>query len=132
MIHGHAEVIHGWDQLTDGASEAALSAILKPCGGTSIAAALKDAAQELHQRHERDRFIFLMTDGAVSHTDRADVVKRLTRLSHENIRVVPFGLGSDSEEITKIFPDAELVPEACEFPAALSKSLLRVLGEAAA
>ncbi len=132
MFNVHAEVIHGWDQLADSASQAALSAVLKPCGGTSIAAALKNANQELTLRHERDRFVFLMTDGAVSQKDREDVVKRLTRFSQENIRVVPFGLGTDSEEITKIFPEAELVPEASEFPMALSKSLLRVLGEVAA
>ena len=132
MFNVHAEVIHGWDQLADSASEAALSAILKPCGGTSIAAALKNADQELSERHERDRFVFLMTDGAVSNKDREDVLKRLTRLSQEKIRVVPFGLGADSEEIAKIFPEAEWVLEACEFPMALSKSLLRVLGEVAA
>ena len=132
MFNVHAEVIHGWDQLADSASQAALSAVLKPCCGTSIAAALKNANQELTLRHERDRFVFLMTDGAVSQKDREDVVKRLTRFSQENIRVVPFGLGTDSEEITKIFPEAELVPEASEFPMALSKSLLRVLGEVAA
>ena len=132
MFNVHAEVIHGWDPLPDSASQAALSAVLKPCGGTSIAEALKNANQELTLRHERARFVFLMTDGAVSQKDRDDVVKRLTRFSQENIRVVPFGLGTDSEEITKIFPEAELVPEASEFPMALSKSLLRVLGEVAA
>jgi hypothetical protein len=129
MFNVHAEVIHGWDQLADTASEAALSAILKTCGGTSISEALKDAAEEINQRHERDRFIFLMTDGEVSDKDREAVLRRLERLSQEDIRVVPFGLGLDSEQIIKLFPEAELVPEACEFPMALSRSLLRVLGQ---
>lgn len=132
MFNVYAELIHDWDQLADSASQAALSAVLKPCGGTSIAAALKNASQELSGRTERDRFVFLMTDGHISDRDREDVVKRLALFSQENIRVVPFGLGTDSEDITEIFPEAELVPEASEFPMALSKSLLRVLGDFAA
>jgi uncharacterized protein YegL len=128
MFNSQAEVIHGWEHMNDDASEAALSAILRTNGGTSVSEGLTCASSELEQRHERDRYVFLMTDGAVCESDRVKITKWLTQFEQDDIRVLPFGLGHESEEITNIFPGAEIVREAAEFPASLSRSLLRVLG----
>lgn len=127
MFNTQAETIHGWDQMNDSASEAALSLILRPLGGTSIAEALKCAERELKQRQERDRYLFLMSDGASPAEDRKSAIKRLARLSEAHINVVPFGIGEEGEEIKMIFPDAEVVRKAFDFPDALAKTLIRVL-----
>jgi midasin (ATPase involved in ribosome maturation) len=127
MFNNQAELIHDWEQMNDSASEAALSAILKPSGGTSIAAALKAAAASLKQRHERDRYLFLLTDGISPTEEHQNIMKRLTQFAEENITVVPFGIGAEGEAISKLFPEAEIVRNARDFPGALSKTLVRVL-----
>lgn len=127
MFNTETEVIHGWDQMNDSASETALSLILRPFGGTSIAEALKGASKELLHRQERDRYLFLMSDGVSPTEDRRGALARITRLAEQQINVVPFGIGEEGEEIRKLFPGAEVFREAVDFPEALSATLVSVI-----
>lgn len=127
MFHSHPELIHDWEQLNDEAAEAALSAVLRPDGGTSIAAAMRFALETFTHRRERDRIIFLMTDGDVSPQEKEWVRKLKHEAAQAGIRVLAFGVGEESENIAEMFPDAALLRSAEALPVALAASLLKIV-----
>ena len=121
------EVLLGWDHPDDTRSQVILSALLRPDGGTEVASALEAAEQLLEERSERDRFVFLMTDGEVSASDARDIRVCNARLAQNGVEVIAFGLGAGAKNIFRVYPDAELVPDAAALPAAFSKALIKAI-----
>jgi hypothetical protein len=81
----------------------------------------------LKERCERNRFVFLMTDGEVKRGQIKEVKSCNERLARNGIEVLAFGLGSDAEDISLIYPQAELVRDATGLPHAFSNTLVRAV-----
>jgi len=129
LFNDSTEVLQGWEGLNDERAEAGLSALLKPDGGTDIAEALKCAGNLLGNRRERQRFVFLMTDGDIPESQMLEVQKRDKQLAGEDIKVLAFGLGNEGEAIARLYPQAELVRDARALPRAFASTLVRAVGE---
>ncbi|NBV87654.1 MAG: VWA domain-containing protein [Verrucomicrobia bacterium] len=121
------KLIHGWGRQSDAATEAALSAVLKPEGGTDLDAALQHAGGFLRQRPERDRMIFLLSDGMVDASQEAVIREQREVLRQEGIGVMAIGLGVETAEIGRVFPGAPVLDEARELPRTLSGCLVEAL-----
>jgi Mg-chelatase subunit ChlD len=131
LFNDVSEVLQGWEKLGDEKAGAGLSALLKPDGGTDIAGALKRAGDLLEGRRERHRFVFLMTDGDIPEEQVREVQERDKQLAGGDITVLAFGLGSEGEAISRLYPRAELVRDAEALPRAFANTLVRAVGEAA-
>lgn len=121
------EVLLGWEHPDDAGSQLVLSALLQPTGGTDVPTALEVAEQLLDKRSERDRFVFLMTDGEINENDARQVRACNSRLSQDGVELLAFGLGSEAHLIRHACPNAELVPDATALPHAFSKALVRAI-----
>lgn len=129
-FNDETEVLLGWEHPDDTKSQLALSALLQPDGGTEVAAALEAAALLLEERSERDRYVFLMTDGEVTPSDARNIKACTARLAQNGVEVLAFGLGAGAKDIYRVYPQAELVPNANTLPAAFSKALIRTINDA--
>jgi uncharacterized protein YegL len=127
MFNRDPELIHDWEQRNDEAAQAALSAILHASGGTSIAAAMRCALKNIEHRPERDRFLFLMTDGSVGEREKYAVKKLKHEAALDGITIMAFGVGQEGDDIAEMFPEAELINHAEALPEALSRSLVRAI-----
>jgi Mg-chelatase subunit ChlD len=126
-FNDEAEVLLNWEHPNDTSSQLALSALLRPNGGTDIVAALGAAARMLEERWERNQFVFLMTDGEVRRRQIEEVKSCNARLAGDGIEVLAFGLGGDAENISLMYPQARLVPDATALPLAFSSALVRAI-----
>jgi len=126
-FNDEAEVLLNWEHPNDTSSQLALSALLRPNGGTDIVAALGAAARILEERWERNQFVFLMTDGEVRRRQIEEVKSCNARLAGDGIEVLAFGLGGDAENISLMYPEARLVPDATALPLAFSSALVRAI-----
>lgn len=124
------EVLLGWEHPDDTKSQLVLSSLLRPNGGTEVASALEAAEQLLEERSERDRFVFLMTDGEATPSDARDVRACNARLAQNGVEVLAFGLGAGAKNIFNVCADAELVPDAGALPGAFSRALIRAINGA--
>jgi hypothetical protein len=68
-----------------------------------------------------------MTDGEVIRRQIESVKSCNSRFAREGIEVLAFGLGSDAENISQMYPQAELVPDATALPRAFSNTLVRAI-----
>jgi len=121
------EVLLNWEHPDDTASQLALSGLLQTTGGTDIVAALDAANQMLSERLEKNRFVFLMTDGDVKRGQVKAVKNCNSLLAKDGIEVLAFGLGSDATNISQMYPQAELVRDATALPRAFSNTLVRAI-----
>ncbi|MEI6872722.1 MAG: VWA domain-containing protein, partial [Verrucomicrobiota bacterium] len=126
-----SRLAHGWEPQSDAASEAALSAVLRPQGGTDLEGALVHAGGFLQQRPERDRMIFLLSDGMVGEPQEGRIRAYREELLREGIGIVAIGLGAETAEIGRVFPGAPVLDEASELPRTLSGCLLEALSSVA-
>ncbi len=124
------ELLLGWEHPDDTKSQHILSALLRPDSGTDAASALDAAEQLLEERPERDRFVFLMTDGEVSGSDAQEIRACNARLAQSGVELLAFGLGTEANNIFRVFQNAELVPDATALPNAFSKALIRAINSA--
>lgn len=129
MFSDEAEQIHDWNQMEDDTAMAALSVILKPDGGTSIEAALEHAEDLIKARPERDRFIFLMTDGDTEISERARIRRHVGELREEGVKVIAIGVGNETVAIRELFSESKVIRSAAELPAAMSDGLLAAIRE---
>jgi hypothetical protein len=127
MFNSDPDIIHHWDQIEDAAAEAALSAILRPEGGTSIVNGLTLGLELLDARREEDRILFLMTDGEVCDDEKAAVRELKRDAEARDIKLVPFGIGTEAANISEMFPGAQLIPSARALPEVLARSLVKVI-----
>jgi Mg-chelatase subunit ChlD len=126
-FNDETEVLLGWEHPDDTKSQTRLSALLQPDGGTDIASSLEAADEMLKERCERNRFVFLMTDGEVKRGQIKEVKSCNARLAKNGIEVLAFGLGSDATNISQMYPQAELVRDATALPRAFSNTLVRAI-----
>lgn len=122
-----AKVLLNWEHPDDTSSQLALSELLRPSGGTDIVAALEASADLLGERWERNQFVFLMTDGELRRRQIEEVKRCNARLAKNGTEVLAFGLGRDAEDISLIYPEARLVPDAAVLPRAFSSTLVRAI-----
>lgn len=118
------EVLQDWHTSKDAKAENRLVTLLKPDGGTRLAAALNCAGTLLEERREKDRFVFLMTDGEVSNPEMNAVQTTNRQLAQHGIKVLAFGLGLEGAQIAQMYPEAELVPHAEALPEVFSRALV--------
>jgi Mg-chelatase subunit ChlD len=126
-FHDEPEILLRWDHPDDTSSQLALSTLLRPDGGTEIVAAMDAAHAVLAERWEKNRFLFLMTDGEVKRAQVEGVKSSKRRLAKDGIELLAFGLGSDAENISKLDPNGEFVPDATALPRAFSNALVRAI-----
>ncbi len=131
VFNSVSRLVHGWERQSDAASEAALSTVLKPQGGTDLEGALAHAGGFLQQRPERDRMIFLLSDGMVGESQEGRIRAYREELLREGIGIMAIGLGAETSEIGRVFPGAPVLDDASELPRTLSGSLLEALSGAA-
>jgi len=127
VFNDAARLVQGWERQSDAVSEASLSVVLEPEGGTDLEVALVHSVELLRQRPERDRIIFLLSDGMVERSQEADIRRYREDLLREGIGIVAIGLGDEAVEIDQIFPKAPVLDDARELPSTLSKCLLEAL-----
>ena len=127
IFNDDTDILLPWEHPDEAGTQRALSALLRPNGGTDIAAALDAADHVLADRWERNQFVFLMTDGEVN-TSQVEAVKHCNaRLAKAGIEVLAFGLGSEAENIARMYPQAELLADATALPRAFSNALVRAV-----
>jgi Mg-chelatase subunit ChlD len=126
-FNDETEVLLGWEHPDDTKSQTRLLALLQPDGGTDIASSLEAADEMLKERCERNQFVFLMTDGEVKRGQIKEVKSCNARLAKNGVEVLAFGLGSDAEDISLLYPQAELVRDATALPRAFSSTLVRAI-----
>jgi Mg-chelatase subunit ChlD len=131
VFNDAARLVQGWERQSDAVSEASLSVVLEPEGGTDLEVALVHSVELLRQRPERDRIIFLLSDGMVERSQEADIRRYREDLLREGIGIVAIGLGDEAVEIDQIFPKAPVLDDARELPSTLSKCLLEALASVA-
>jgi hypothetical protein len=68
-----------------------------------------------------------MTDGEVKRGQIKEVKSCNARLAKNGVEVLAFGLGSDAEDISLLYPQAELVRDATALPRAFSSTLVRAI-----
>ncbi len=129
LFNDDAVCIHGWDKKTDAAAEAALSLVMQPAGSTNLLNALHIARRSIAERREKDRIVFLLTDGLVSPEIGRKVRKEAALFSDAGIRIVAIGIGEETEDIRSLFPEASVVQEAGALPGVLADGLTRALEE---
>ena len=130
-FNGSARLVQGWERKSDAASEATLSAVLKPNGDTDLESALVHAGEFLRERPERDRMIFLLSDGMVETSQEVEIRRYREELLREGIGIMAIGLGVEMVGIDRIFPGAPVLEDASKLPGTLSKCLLEALSGAA-
>ena len=130
-FNGSARLVQGWERQSDAASEATLSAVLKPNGDTDLESALVHAGEFLRERPERDRMIFLLSDGMVETSQEVEIRRYREELLREGIGIMAIGLGVEMVGIDRIFPGAPVLEDASKLPGTLSKCLLEALSGAA-
>jgi Mg-chelatase subunit ChlD len=111
--------------MSDARAEAVLGSILEADGGTNLVKAMKKAAESLEKRPERDRFLFLLTDGDIASETEAAVREAAQDLEQQGIHLLAIGIGI--QPLHRIFPDSETIQNASQLPEVLGKSLTRVL-----
>ena len=126
-FNDEAKVLLNWEHPDDTSSQLALSELLRPSGGTDIVAALEASADLLGERWERNQFVFLMTDGELRRRQIEEVKRCNARLAKNGTEVLALGLGRDAEDISLIYPEARLVPDAAVLPRAFSSTLVRAI-----
>jgi len=126
-FNDEAKVLLNWEHPDDTSSQLALSELLRPTGGTDIVAALEASGDLLGERLERNQFVFLMTDGELRRRQIEEVKRCNARLAKNGTEVLAFGLGRDAENISRIYPQARLVPDAAALPRAFSSTLVRAI-----
>jgi hypothetical protein len=122
------DVLDNWDPSSDAQAEAVLSSLLDPEGRTDIERALHVAADQLRKRPERERILVLLTDGMVSDGEKPLIRRQVAELEKQNVRVMAIAIGRETEGIRELFPRASIIRAASALPAALSASLVEVLG----
>jgi hypothetical protein len=127
VFNGVSRLVHGWESQSDAAAEAALSVVLKPEGGTDLEAALEHGASFLQQRPERDRMIFLLSDGMVGERQEGQIRAYREELLRAGIGIIAIGLGVDTSEIGSVSPGAPVLDDASELPRTLVGCLLEAL-----
>ena len=127
MFNDYTYVLLDWENPDDTGTQIALAALLRPNGGIDVAAALDAAHLMLSERLERNQFVFLMTDGEVRTSQIEDVRNCNMRLSKDGIEVLAFGLGGEAENIARMYPQAELFPDATALPRVFSNALVRAI-----
>ncbi len=130
LFDNDTEVIHGWDSVDTPKSEAALAATLRPGGGTSLQNAFKAAEKHFESRTERDKFLFVMSDGKINRDEGREIRRQAVGITNQGIKLVPFGLGFEGEDIRTFFPEAELIRDASALPSAFSRALVASIQEA--
>jgi Mg-chelatase subunit ChlD len=131
VFNGVTRLVQGWERQSDAASEATLSAVLKPDGGTDLQGALVHSFEVLRQRPERDRMIFLLSDGMVESSQEVEIRRYREEFLREGIGIMAIGLGVEMVGIERIFPGAPVLEDASMLPSTLSKCLLEALSGAA-
>jgi Mg-chelatase subunit ChlD len=127
LFNDDAVCIHGWEKKSDAHAEAALSLVLKPDGGTNLLNALRFAMQSMEARKEKDRIVFLLTDGMVPEDVGLEVKKEAARFADDGIRIVAIGIGQETQDIRSLFPEASVVQDAGALPGVLADGLTRTL-----
>ena len=127
VFNDYTDVLLNWEHPDDTGTQILLTALLRPNGGTDISAALDAAHLMLSERLERNQFVFLMTDGEVRTSHVEEVRNCNMRLAKDGIEVLAFGLGGEAENIARMYPQAELVPDATALPRAFSNALVRAI-----
>lgn len=131
VFNGVTRLVQGWERQSDAASEATLSAVLKPDGGTDLQGALVHSFEVLRQRPERDRMIFLLSDGMVESSQEVEIRRYRDEFLREGIGIMAIGLGVEMVGMERIFPGAPVLEDASMLPSTLSKCLLEALSGAA-
>ena len=127
LFNDDAVCIHGWEKKSDAHAEAALSLVLKPDGGTNLLNALRFAMRSMEARKEKDRIVFLLTDGMVPEDVGLEVKKEAARFADDGIRIVAIGIGQETQDIRSLFPEASVVQDAGALPGVLADGLTRTL-----
>ena len=127
LFNDNAVCIHGWEKKSDAHAEAALSLVLKPDGGTNLLNALRFAMRSMEARKEKDRIVFLLTDGMVPEDVGLEVKKEAARFADDGIRIVAVGIGQETQDIRSLFPEASVVQDAGALPGVLADGLTRTL-----
>jgi Mg-chelatase subunit ChlD len=127
LFNDDAVCIHGWEKKSDAHAEAALSLVLKPDGGTNLLNALRFAMRSMEARKEKDRIVFLLTDGMVPEDVGLEVKKEAARFADDGIRIVAIGIGQETQDIRSLFPEALVVQDAGALPGVLADGLTRTL-----
>ena len=127
LFNDDAVCIHGWEKRSDAHAEAALSLVLKPDGGTNLLNALRFAMRSMEARKEKDRIVFLLTDGMVPEDVGLEVKKEAARFADDGIRIVAIGIGQETQDIRSLFPEASVVQDAGALPGVLADGLTRTL-----
>lgn len=129
-FNNSATVLSDWHSLSlgDSHAEAVLSAILKVDGGTCIESGIETSVSLLKKRPERDRFLFLLTDGMCDPLEERILRNKLAQLERDSIRIIAIGIGRDTQGLHRICPSADFIETANELQNAVSASLIRCLG----
>ena len=127
LFNDDAVCIHGWEKKSHAHAEAALSLMLKPDGGTNLLNALRFAMRSMEARKEKDRIVFLLTDGMVPEDVGLEVKKEAARFADDGIRIVAIGIGQETQDIRSLFPEASVVQDAGALPGVLADGLTRTL-----
>lgn len=130
-FNDHAAVIHDWDRMNDTQAQAALELVLRPDHGTNLAGALEAAQKLIAPRPERDRFIFVLTDGDISPDQTVEVQSIRKSIEETGVHCAAIGLGVEPEGFHRVFPNAPILHEAPELPGVLGDLLVSVQVQAA-
>ena len=123
-----AEVILGWDRVEEASAQKALGLVLKPSHGTDLRRALQTAAPLIAERPERDRFVFVLTDGMVERFQREGVRLAKAGMEADGVRFHAIGIGAEAAEIGALFPGAPVLGESASLPGVLGQMLLQTFG----
>lgn len=110
---------------------------MTPSGCNRDGMALRFCSEKLTQRHEQNKFMFVISDGRPSAYDSRkdgdqDIKSVLMDYSKKNVRYIAIGLGRDQKEIEELYSSG-LSPKVaakflqCENPAELPVTVIRTI-----
>jgi Mg-chelatase subunit ChlD len=130
-FNDHPVVIHEWERLDDEKAQAALGLVLEPDNGTDLVAAVAMAGKLIAPRPERDRFVFVLTDGDVPEQQAVEVCALKQTIEETGVHFAAIGLDVDPTGFGRVFPGAPVIRQSSQLPAVMADLLVRVQTEAA-
>lgn len=94
-------------------------------GGTHLSTALEMVAAHLQQTPNRDRFVFVVSDGELPENDPAHQL--IAQLTNDGVSLVGLGLGPETHQLQNYFPNSRTNLTAEELPGALAELLTQSL-----
>ena len=82
--------------------------IANPSGGTNFLDALHSAQTLITQRPEKDRHLWILTDGEVNSSHIAHCRTTLRQLRRQNVRIHGLGFGAEARNLKTLIPSALL------------------------